>query len=529
MPNNNEPTLTKTAYTSTRYTKEQLHELKYCTDPDTGALYFMSNFMWIQHPIRGRMMFDPYPFQEDLINNYNSTRLSINMCGRQMGKTTVAAGYLLWFAMFIPDSTILIAAHKYTGAQEIMQRIRFAYEQVPDHIRAGVTSYNKGSLEFDNGSRIMSATTTETTARGMSLSLIYLDEFAFAQPRVASEFWTSLSPTLATGGKCIITSTPNNDDDQFATIWREANNNVDHFGNVQDIGKNGFKHYLATWNKHPERDDEWAKEEQSRIGEERFRREHMCEFIIYDETLIDPLVLVGMEGKEPIQKMGQVRWYKKPKKGMTYCLGLDPSLGTGGDYAAIEVLELPTMIQVAEWQHNKTPIPKQIQIVKDILAYIADEIGWQEISTGGTDIFWTVENNTVGEAALVQIDNVGEENFRGTMLSEPRRSGHVRRFRKGFNTTHKSKVASCAMFKNMIEQGKLQLNSKPIIRELKSYIARGQSFEAKSGENDDLISAMLLNFRQIQYISTFDEKIGRSFKDTEPGSYEDDVVPFGLI
>ena len=136
------------------------------------------------------------------------------------------------------------------------------------------------------------------------------------------------------------------------------------------------------------------------------------------------------------------------------------------------------MIQVAEWQHNKTPIPKQITIVKDILAYIADELNWQEINTGGSDIFWTVENNTVGEAALVCIDNVGEENFKGTMLSEPRRSGHVRRFRKGFNTTHKSKVASCAMFKNLIEQNKLKLNSKPIIRELKSYIARGQSFEA---------------------------------------------------
>ena len=236
-----------------------------------------------------------------------------------------------------------------------------------------------------------------------------------------------------------------------------------------------------------------------------------------------------MEGIEPKERHGHVRWYDYVTKNKAYLVALDPAMGTGGDNAAIEVFQLPEMKQVAEWQHNKTPIPKQIQIVKDILSYIADEINWQEISTGGTDIFWTVENNTVGEAALVQIDNVGEENFRGTMLSEPRRSGHVRRFRKGFNTTHKSKVASCAMFKNMIEQNKLVLNSKPIIRELKSYIARGQTFEAKSGENDDLISAMLLNFRQIQYISTFDEKIGKSFKDSDPGSYEDDVVPFGLI
>ena len=142
-------------------------------------------------------------------------------------------------------------------------------------------------IEGTASSRIVASTTTENTGRGMSLTLVYLDEFAFVPPRIAKEFWTSLSPTLATGGKCIVTSTPNSDDDTFAGIWNQAIKTVDEYGNESDVGINGFKGYMAKWDQHPDRDDEWATEEMSRIGEERFRREHECEFIIYNETLID--------------------------------------------------------------------------------------------------------------------------------------------------------------------------------------------------------------------------------------------------
>jgi hypothetical protein len=206
----------------------------------------------------------PYDYQEELIHVYNTYRFSINMLSRQLGKTTCAAGYLLWYAMFVPDSVCLVAAHKYSGAQEIMQRVRFAYETLPDYIRAGVTSYNKGSLEFDNGSRIIAQATTENTGRGLSISLAYLDEFAFVRPNVAKEFWTSLSPTLSTGGKCIITSTPNQDDDQFAQIWSEANKNIDDYGNETTVGKNGFASFVADWTVHPDRDEDWAREEQAK-------------------------------------------------------------------------------------------------------------------------------------------------------------------------------------------------------------------------------------------------------------------------
>ena len=273
--------LIKKANQQEHYTEEQIQEFLKCADSDTGPLYFLKNYFYIQHPVQGKLLYSPYEFQENLVNTYHNYRFNINMLPRQTGKSTTAAGYILWRAMFIPDSIILIAAHKYAGAQEIMQRIRYAYELCPNHIRAGVTSYNKGSMEFDNGSRIIAQATTENTGRGMSISLLYCDEFAFVRPSIAKEFWTSISPTLATGGNAIITSTPNSDEDQFALIWRDAGKTVMDDGTETDVGINGFKGFRSYWYEHPDRDDQWKADELGRIGEERFRREHDCEFIIY--------------------------------------------------------------------------------------------------------------------------------------------------------------------------------------------------------------------------------------------------------
>ena len=268
------PTLIKTPYTKTKFNSDkELEDFVKCCDPEMGYLYFMDNFFYIQHPTKGSMLYHPWDYQKRLIHTYHTYRYSISLMPRQTGKSTSAAGYLLWYAMFVPDSTILIAAHKYTGAQEIMQRIRYAYENCPDHIKAGVTTYNKGSLDFENGSRIVSATTTENTGRGMSITLLYLDEFAFVRPTIATEFWTSITPTLATGGKAIITSTPNSDEDQFALIWKGANKTEDEFGDTTELGVNGFKSYRAFWQEHPDRNQEWADQMKAQLGEDRFRRE----------------------------------------------------------------------------------------------------------------------------------------------------------------------------------------------------------------------------------------------------------------
>ena len=510
--------LVKKPYRKEQITHAQATELAKCIqDPK----YFMTEHCWIQHPTKGRLKFDLFPYQQELVDTYHNNRYSIALISRQMGKSTAAAGYLLWYAMFNPDQTILIAAHKYSGAQEIMQRIRFAYETLPDHLRAGAVSYNKGSIEFDNGSRIVAQATTDNTGRGLSISLAYLDEFAFVRPNIAREFWTALSPTLSTGGKCIITSTPNQDDDQFAQIWRASQKMFDEFGNETQVGINGFRGYTADWTQHPDRDEEWASVERGKIGDERFRREHLNEFIAFDETLIDSIRLTELKGEDPYKKTGQVRWYDTIKDKNTYVVSLDPSLGTGGDPSAIQVFTLPGMSQVAEWQHNKTPVQGQIRIMKEICEAIRSE-------GPNSEIYWSVENNTLGEAALVVISEMGEENIPGTFLSEPRK-GNGRSYRRGFNTTNRSKLTACAKFKQWVETDKLKIKSKRLLGEAKTFVARGASYAAKEGETDDLVMSTLLAVRMTMLISQYDENTFEDMRD----SFGDDEylapMPIGLI
>ena len=507
------PVLVKQAYKKENYTENQITEIvKSATDP----VYFIQEYMWVQHPTKGRVRFHLYDYQVDLIQCYHENRYSINMLGRQMGKSTCAAGYLLWYAMFVPDSTILIAAHKYTGSQEIMQRVRFMYENLPEWIKAGATSYNKGSIDFDNGSRIVSATTTENTGRGMSITLVYLDEFAFVPPRIAKEFWTALSPTLATGGKCIITSTPNQDNDQFAQIWNEANKKTDAFGNESNVGKNGFASISYIWSDHPDRDEAWGDTERSKIGEERFLREHECVFITADETLVSSMMLTNLTGIDPINKVGQIRVYDRIMTDNIYVVAWDPSLGTGSDPAAIEIFRLPDLVQVAEWQHNKTDIRGQLRMLVTILEYLRDN------GVANDQIYWSVENNTLGEAALVAITEYGEERIPGYFISEPGAK------RRGFNTTNKSKLAACTKLKYYIESGKMTPKSKNLIQELKTFVAHGASFAAKEGETDDLVMGTILAVRLIEYVMKYDEQTYNQLVERGSGDFLA-PMPIGII
>jgi hypothetical protein len=509
-----ESTLVKSPYRKTSFTDEQLAEFVACADPVTGPRYFLDNFFYIQHPTKGKMLYHPFDYQKRLIDTYHNNRYSISMMPRQTGKSTSAAGYLLWVAMFRPDSTILIAAHKYTGSQEIMQRIRYAYELCPDHIRAGVTSYNKGNLDFENGSRIVSTTTTENTGRGMSISLLYCDEFAFVRPGIAKEFWTSIAPTLATGGKAIITSTPNSDEDQFALLWKGANKCEDSYGNPTELGINGFRAYRSYWNEHPDRDEAWANEQRAQLGEDRFRREMNCEFVINDETLIAPAKLLDLQGHEPLYKTGQVRWYQRPREGRTYVIALDPSLGTGGDPAAIQIFEAETTEQVAEWRHNRTPIPEQIRILSDICAHINETVKDPQ------KVYYSIENNTIGEAALISIAEYGEERIQGYFLSDPSGGGNGRRYRKGFNTTNKPKLAACNKLKTLIESGRMKVRSASLVSELKTFVASGVTYAAKPGETDDLVMSTVLAVRMLQLLQTYDNSI-----DTQLRDHGDTIIP----
>lgn len=494
---------TKKPYTKVEYTQEQLLDLIQCqTDP----LYFIEKHIKVQHPVKGMLPLKLYPYQHEMIKAIHGHRKSVMLAARQLGKTTIAAAYLLWFAMFNDDKTVLIAANKLKQALEIMQRIKFAYEEIPDHIRAGASKYNEGSITFDNGSRIVAQATTPTTGRGMSISLLYCDEIAFAPANMVEAMFTSLSPTLATGGKAIITSTPKTDTDLFFQIWSGANDNTDEFGNPDPAchngeGKNGYFPFSAIWSDHPERDVAWATAEEATIGKAKFAQEHLCEFVSDDETLIDSMKLRSLKAmKEPLFYTGTVRWYAEPQPNQTYLVALDPSLGTGGDYSAIQVFSVPDMEQVAEWQSNKTAPRGQVKTMLQILHTIDGELRENPDQHGDPEIFWTVENNTIGEAILQIIEDTGEERFPGQMVSEKRKRGQVKRFRKGLTTDNRRKLSSCARFKSLVESDRLHVHSINLLSELKNFVSSGASYAAKKGTNDDLVSSCLLVTRMLDIV-----------------------------
>ena len=502
----------KKGYSKDRFNLNQIEELRRCmSDP----IYFCKNYVKIQHPTKGRLPFELWPYQEEMIDAFHKNRYCIALTARQMGKTTCAAGFLLWKAMFEPDTTILIAANKFNAALEIMDRIRFAYENLEQYnwLRSGVLEYNKGTISFDNGSRIISRATSKDAGRGLSISLLYLDEFAFVQPNKAEEFWSAIAPTLSTGGSCIITSTPNNDEDQFAKIWFAAVNNIDEHGNeiANGLGSNGYKPLRVTWDKNPERDDAWAHTQRRQLGEEKFQREYECKFVSEDETLINPIVLANMTAQDPIFRMGHMRWFSEPQANHIYGATLDPSMGTGSDYAAIQVFDMTAMEQVAEWRHNKTITQDQVEILRKALLYIHHTLSNNLDQVGDPEIYWTVENNSLGEAALVHIENLGEDTFPGIFAHEPRKTGGGRG-RKGLNTNTRTKMTACSRFKTLVETSRLKLKSRALITELKNFVRGGGSYKGKVGINDDLVMSSLQIVRLLQICADWEEGIEENLR-----------------
>ena len=226
-----------------------------------------------------------------------------------------------------------------------------------------------------------------------------------------------------------------------------------------------------------------------------------CEFIIADETLINPNTLLLLDGIEPVSRMGQIRWYQQPVKGNIYAVGLDPSLGTGGDPSAIQIYEANTTTQIGEWKHNKTDIPSQIKLIAEVCRHI------ESITKEPNNIYYSIESNGIGEAAIISLNEFGESNIPGTFLSE---SGKKR---KGFNTTNKVKIAACAKFKTLLESKKMTVNSRPLISELKAFVASGGSYAAKIGDTDDLVMATLLAIRMMTQLAEYHGDLESQIRD----------------
>lgn len=354
------------------------------------------------------------------------------------------------------------------------------------------------------------------------------DEMAFINKRIAEEFWSAISPTLATGGKCIITSTPNSDEDTFAQIWYASNRTQDEFGNdlPDGLGVNGFKSFIAKWNQHPDRDEEWAKREQAKIGYEKFAREYELRFLTADSTLIDSKTLATLVASEPIFKTSEIRWWEKPQANSIYLVSLDPSAGVGLDSAAIQVWRLPDMVQVAEWMHNRSDVAAQLRTLVQICSFLDRQMRADPAQMSEPEIFWTFENNSYGQAVIELLNETGWDIVPAQLMSEPNQSGV--KFRKGLNTNGRTKSQAVTKLKSLAESNRLHINSRPLISQLKNYVTKGGSFAAKSGEHDDLVAALLLVVRMAQLIARWDDSTASQVRNSDLVDIDDLIEPMPI-
>lgn len=474
----------KKANAPCEFSPYNIQELKRCTE---DPIYFIRNYIKVQHPTKGSIPFDLYPYQEAMIRDFQNNRYNITLQARQSGKTTTIAAFLLWYTCFQFDKTVLVASNKNSNAMEIMARVIYAYEELPHWLKPGTKYATKHSMEFDNGSRIFSEATTESTGRGKSLSLLMLDELAFVPKRIQEEMWVSVQPTFSTGGGCIISSTPNGDSDLFAELWTGAK-----------LGINGFNPVFVHWSDHPDRDDQFKRDQIGQIGELRWRQEFECELLSNDPLLISSITLQNIKPAAPIHEDRGVKFWSTVKSDSTYYVGVDIATGVEADFATIQILEFPSMIQFAEFRSNKVNIQQLYSRVKWVLNYLLT--CGNEQKKKPPEVYWSFENNGVGAAFGTLYQN--DETFPDAVLLSDQN-------RLGIATTSRNKILSCIELKNLVEKKNtgIKIHSDLLITELKNYISTGKSYAAKRGSTDDLIAAMLVIIQLLQRAAQFEPEV----------------------
>lgn len=465
------------------YTPQQILELTRCArDP----VYFINNYVTIRHPKRGEVPFKLYPYQEKMVRAMESQRYTIILSSRQTGKSEVSGAFLLWYAIFNDDKTILIASNKNSNATEMVARIKYMYNGIPIWMRPNTTKdgWNKLSVGFTNKSRIISTATSPSSGRGLPISLLFCDELGFVAPNVQDEFWASISPTLATGGSCIISSTPNGDTDLFSRLWREA-----------EMGMpDAFHPIRVHWDEPPDRGEKFKNDMIAKLGQLSWSQEFECLFLTSDALLIDSIHLDKINTElrtiEPISNDTGIEWFSKPKVGETYLMGVDPATGSSRDYSVIQLFSFPSLVQVAEFRNNKAAAPLVYTMMRRIWTTL------QEAKV--TQCYFSVENNGVGEGVISLFEMDENAHELAEFISEDGKA------RKGMTTTMRSKLKSCLMFKNLLEQNRLRIKSKTLLKELKSFAVGKGSYEALPGATDDAIMATMIVIRLIQEISSFE-------------------------
>ena len=506
--------LLKKSNVPVEWTKEQILEYQKCME---DPLHFIQNYIKIVSLDEGLVPFKMFPFQKDMVGTIHDNRFTICKMPRQSGKSTTLVSYILHYILFNPNMNVAILANKASTARDILGRLQLAYENLPKWLQQGVMSWNKGSLDLENGSRVVASSTSSSAVRGGSYNMIFLDEFAFVPTNVAEDFFSSVYPTISSGKstKVIIVSTPNGMN-LFYKLWVDAENKRNSY-NIIDVH----------WSEVPGRDDKWRQETIANTSEEQFRREFECEFLGSANTLIAPAKIKSMAFQNPIQSNAGLDMYVKPKEGSTYVLVADVARGTNNDYSAFIVFDVSTVPYniVAKYRNNEIKPLLFPNIIYDVAkAY--------------NQAYILVEVNDIGEqvATALQFD-LEYENL--IMASMRGRAGQVvgggfsgGKAQLGVRTTKAVKRLGCSNLKQIVETDKIIINDYDLINEFSTFILKGQSFEAEEGHTDDLAMCCVLFgwlIEQTYFKELTDDDIRARMYHEQQHQLEQDMAPFGFI
>jgi hypothetical protein len=507
--------LLKRANTPNEFTQEQLIELARCAaDP----VYFAKKYIKIVNIDDGLVQFDMWPFQEKMLRTFHENRFSICKLPRQCGKSTTAVSFLLHYAIFNDNVSIAILANKASTAKDLLGRLQISFENLPDWMQQGIKSWNKTSLELENGSKIITASTSASSVRGGSYNIIFLDEFAFVPNTVAMNFMNSVYPTISSGkdSKVIVVSTPNGMN-HFYKMWDEA------------IKKeNDYTPIEIQWNDVPGRDAEWKRKTIANLGSEKsWLQEFECNFLGSSDTLISGIKLQTMVYNKPIKSKKGLDTYEEPIAEHQYMITVDVARGVDLDYSAFTVIDITKMPYklVAKYRDNS---------IKPIMfPYIVKDVGLHY-----NKAFVLCETNDVGDqvANALQYDleypNLLSCFIRGRQGQILGQGFGGTRVEYGVKMSKNVKKLGSINLKMLIEEDKLVINDFDIINELSTFVQKSNSFMAEEGKNDDLVACLVLfawastneYFKEIT-----DDDIRKRLFAEKIENEESDILPIGFI
>ena len=481
------------------WTKQDIQEYQRCmTDP----VYFAETYGKVISLDEGLVPFKLYPYQKEMFEHFNDNRFSIVLACRQSGKSISSCMYILWYALFHPDQTIAILANKGATAREMLARITLALENTPFFLQPGTKALNKGSIEFSNNSRIIAAATSGSSIRGLSVNLLFLDEFAFVEN--AAQFYTSTYPVISSGNtsRVIVTSTANGIGNIFHKIYEGA---------VQ--GTNEFKPFRVDWWDVPGRDEQWKDQTIANTSELQFQQEFGNTFFGTGNTLISADALMNMKAKPPVS-VGDINVYKEPKANHDYIMTVDVAKGRGQDYSTFNIIDITArpFKQVACYRNNLiSPI-----LYPDIIHKWAKRYN---------EAYVIIESNDQG--AVVANGLYYDIEYENTHVESMIKSGAI-----GMTMTRKVKRIGCSNLKDLIEEKRLEIVDLNTISECSTFEARGNSFEASDGNHDDLVMNLVMFAWYVgseAFVNQTDVNIKQMLYEEKIKAIEDDITPVGII